>query len=118
MERRELYHLCGITDLVGRTPKTEGKWMPGILKFMGAENYVLGTKSVEIRFDKRSGGLGLHTRERLLFNASDFLGKSLLPGKLFDVELHVGDVVISLASLTKVGTYPMVLRIDETVDLN
>jgi len=110
----ELHRLCGID--VNVTKSKEPSWETGVLRFLGAENYVLSTEPVEVAFSQKRGGFGLMSRKPMIYPAAMFIGPKGLPATIVDVELEVGPVVMSLASMTE-GKYPVVLRNDDMVDL-
>jgi len=117
MDTAELYRLCGLSDLEKpRTPLPQGKWIPAKLKFIGAENYVLGTKDSEVILKTAKTGFSLMIKGPLVINANLLMGPKHVEGKLYDVEVYVESLKLSLASLRK-GEYPKVLRYDETVGL-
>lgn len=113
----ELEQICGIASMRGATRRRS--WVPVTLEFLGAENYVLGTKRTELSFESRSGGFGLSFRENVSFRADELLGKKKVPGVLMDVRLRFDELEsleLRLADLTA-GMYPRVLRTGEVVTL-
>lgn len=113
----ELEQICGIASMRGATRRRN--WVPVTLEFLGAENYVLGTKCTELSFEKRSGGFGLSFKQPIRFRADELLGKKKVPGLLTDVRLRfdIEDFPeLRLADLTA-GMYPRVLRTGEVVTL-
>jgi len=114
MDKEKLYRQCGIR--VAITKAKEPKWVSAKLKFLGAERYVLGTKTVELALKHKERGIALLFREPLVMQASQLLGKHKISGLLVDVDVVIGDVTMRLASMNK-GMYPIVLRDDEMVAL-
>ena len=85
MTKTNLYNLCGL-DLPGKKlPKH--KWISAKLKFLGAERYVLGTKTVEVALSHKPAGIGLLFRKSLTIDAAVLLGTQRKPGVLVDVEV-------------------------------
>jgi len=114
MNKEKLYRLCGIDQVASAT--NAPKWVSAQLRFLGAERYVLGTKTVEVSVQQRSEGISLMFRHPLTIEASSLLGKRRKPGLLTDVDVVIGDVTMRLASMNK-GMYPIVLRDEERVAL-
>lgn len=114
LERTELYRQLGIKEQPSAT--SEPAWVTVKLRFIGAECYVLGTKSVEAVLQHKSKGVSLLFRQQLEIPANVLLGKQIPLGKLYDVVVDFGSVSMSLASLHP-GRYPIVLQRDSTVNL-
>ena len=115
MNKVELHHLCGLDQVPTKKPAV--KWQQGTLRFIGADNYVLGTKNVAYSFEHVDKGFVLMFEgERLLLPAKFLLGPRQVQGTLYDVELVTPIVVMSLAKM-KPDRYPVVLRNDAVVDL-
>ena len=118
MDASQLHRLCGITKL--QTPKTRIRWTPVVLKFIGAESYVLRTMSTKLSLTTRDGGFGLMFVEPINVKSDALLGNKAKRGVLRDVvicfteESTVPD--LSLASLHQ-GMYPRVLRAGEVVNV-
>lgn len=113
---QSLEELCGI-DNVSKPPRAE-VWMPVVIRFHGAENYVLGTKRSEISLTTHDGGFGLVFRKVLHVPAEQFLGSVIRHGWLTDVTMTFEPVTtlprLSLASLCP-RLYPQVLRSGEVI---
>lgn len=114
MTRQELYNLCGLP--LKLSIPTEPKWTTVELRFIGGEHYVLGTKRVQACIKQVQRGVSLMFKDRLQIPAGTLLGKRKVEGKLVDVEVVIGEVVLSLAKMGPVK-YPIVLRNKEMVDL-
>jgi hypothetical protein len=114
MNKEKLYRLCGIDAVITKAKKP--KWVSAQLRFLGAERYVLGVKTVEVSVVQKDAGISLMFRHPLTIEASSLLGKRKRSGLLIDVDVVMGDVTMRLASMNK-GMYPIVLRNDETVVL-
>ena len=119
MDTAELHRLCGLDQVIIKAKKP--KWVSAKLKFLGAENYVLGTKIVEVAVTHKARGIALLFRHPLVIEASVLLGKHHISGLLVDVDVVFGAttesaVTLRLASMN-VGMYPIVLRNTETVAL-
>ena len=113
MDTVKLYWMCGISP----TPKeAEENWVKAEMKFIGADRYVLGTKRVAVSFAKQKKGISLVIKGPTSVPAAELLGPKISAGKLYDVELHTSELVLSLASL-RPGSYPKVLRMNETVEI-
>ena len=116
MEATELHHLCGIDNI--KLPPRRMHWQKVILRFIGAECYVLGTKRCELSLTTRDGGFGLTFRDKVEIPAARLLGKRIDQGKLYDVRIEFPDAStvpdLSLASLCE-GVYPRVLRNGEVI---
>lgn len=112
----QLEKLCGIANVV--RPKPALRWLPVTLKFLGAENYVLGTKHAELSLTNKVGGFGIMFKEDIAMPDAWLLGKHNAKGLLVDVAIHfeAGTTLpcLSLASLCP-GRYPRVLRIGGTI---
>jgi len=83
---------------------------------MGAENYVLSTKDIELSLTTKQGGFGLDFRTHPTINSSELLGRTITTGLLVDVVIVPPEPFpeMSLAALQK-GMYPRVLRINEVI---
>ena len=116
MNSETLHHLCGIDAL--SKPTIPMRWINVVLKFVGAESYVLGTKSASLSLTNRSGGFGLMFKDPVVVCADSLLGRQVDQGLLFDVVVcfgkHSDMPDLSLAELTG-GVYPLVLRMGEKV---
>lgn len=114
----ELSRLCGL-DKVPK-PLKNVVWEPVTLKFLGAEHYVLGTKSAEICLTGKNGGFGLIFRNAPLKVPSElFLGPRIRAGLLTDIKIcftrpDAAMPELSMAGLVP-GLYPRVLREGELV---
>ena len=108
----DILALCKIT--VPEVPTEE--WQTAKLRFLGAEHYELGTKSIEVQFGTHDGGMTFKLREPLYVRADKLLGTKCEAAMLIDVELIVGGLTLSLASL-RGGTYPRALRRGESVKI-
>ena len=111
---RRLLKKCGVSDLTPTVSRR--KWMPATLKFMGAENYVLSTKNIELSLTTKGGGFGLDFRSHPTIPTNQLLGKKIRTGLLVDVVIVPPEPFpeMSLAALQK-GMYPRVLRKDEVI---
>jgi len=114
MNKEKLYRQCGIR--AAATKAREPKWVSARLRFLGAERYVLGTRTVELVLKHKDHGIALMFRHPLVVDASTLLGKHKISGLLVDVDVVIGDVTMRLASMNK-EMYPIVLRDDEMVAL-
>lgn len=114
MDREKLYRLCGINTAITNSRKTN--WVSAQLRFLGAERYVLGVKTVEVCVLHTSLGISLKFKKPLAIESAQLLGIQRKPGLLVDVDVVIGAVTMRLASMN-VGMYPIVLRNDETVAL-
>ena len=110
----QLLDRCGLSNL--RKAPSPRKWVPATLEFVGAQNYVLSTKCVEVSLATKDGGFGLCFRKPPVMPTKALLGKTIKHGILVDVRVVLPDPMptLSLAALTK-GMYPRVLRKGEVV---
>ena len=108
METSDLLRLCGINDIV---VSRETVWAVGVLKFMGADNYVLKAKKVEftLRRNKTAPGFALVFKKLPHFTVGQFFGKSKFTTTIHDVVLVTESFELPLASM-RPGMYPQVLR--------
>ena len=111
-----LERLCGISNVV--RPKPPLRWLPVTLKFLGAENYVLGTKHAELSLTTKQGGFGIMFKEDVAMPDAWLLGDKAKHGLLSDVVIDFEASTtlprLSLAALCP-GMYPRVLRNGGTI---
>ncbi len=114
MDTTELYKLCGLTNLRQSQPPT--KWDQAELRFIGADGYVLRTECIEAKILQNKAGIELATRSKMVYPADKLLGTKVKVGTLYDVEVVMGVLTLSLASMMP-DMYPKVLRKDQEVEL-
>ncbi len=111
METKYLYRICGIRTTV----TVKESWSQGTLKFLGAENYVLGTKKVEFQLLSNKKGVALTFKSLPKLPAEKMMGASVPTVTIVDCRICLEGVFdLSLASLSP-GLYPQVLRKGDTV---
>ena len=116
MESKELYRLCGIRANSLVCSSTEPKWVQAKLKFIGAERYVLGTKCIDVAVEQAGHGFRLVLRRQQDIDTSVLMGPKRILGMLYDVDVVMPSLTLSLASLCP-GRYPQYLRVNENVKL-
>ena len=117
-QAKNLLQLCGLDPLPSH-PSGNPRWLKATLQFVGAENYVLGIKHVEVVFTSGKSGFNMQFRHQVAFQATQLLGKHNETGALYDIRLVFdGDMpTFSLACLSQ-GRYPRVLRKGEVVHVD
>jgi len=113
METSDLLRLCGINDIV---VSRETVWAKGVLKFMGADSYVLKVIKIEftLRRNGKAPGFALLFKKLPHTTAGKFFGGSRFDTSIHDVVLVSDSFELSLASM-RPGMYPQVLRNEDKV---
>ena len=91
-----------LDDLIPDLPHVNAdreKWALIEVRFIGAENYVLSTKSAHARLVSSEGGFRIQFRDKVRVPAEKLMGPKVRSFVLFDVELHFSDIVLSLKTL-------------------
>jgi len=110
LETKDLYRICGIRSTV----TVEELWTDGTLRFLAAENYVLGRAEVQFQLQSNPAGIALMFRSLPTIKAEQILGNSYPTVTVVDCILGFGDTELALSSLAK-GLYPQVLRKGDSV---
>ena len=108
----------GILEQLGVQIKVPApaKWQTAKLRFLGAEGYVLGTRSIEMKLLTQGKGVCIEVKKKLELDCNLLLGAKCEEAPLVDVQLVIKPITLSLASLTE-GLYPITMRRGETVEL-
>ena len=83
---------------------------------MGAENYELGAKTLEVRFLDSGPGIAIASKKPVLLEADTLLGDSYECVTIHDVRLVTDVVTLPLAKLGR-NEYPKVLRKGDQLEL-
>ncbi len=87
------------------------------LSFMGAQNYVLGTKLVDLTLRTGTDGFHMSFAAGLEVKAEQFLGNKIRQTTVHDVLVEFPDMPMPGLSMAKLhpGIYPRVLRDQDTL---
>lgn len=92
------------------------KWHEAQLRFLGTENYELGTRKVDVRFLPHGTGIAVTSRTRVSLEANALLGEKYPAVAIHDVEIVTEFVTLSLKNMGK-SSYPQVLRAGDRLEL-
>ena len=102
-------------DLSPKKPRQ--KWIPVEVVFIGAEKYELISVECEVRIDFVKGGFETKFKEPFAVPSELLLGSSFRKTKLFDIEIRLPGMVMSMAKMHP-KTFPRLIAEGELVGIN